>query len=140
TPSSSYVSPARSVAEWSLIGQAFMSPIVWFLNTLGPESWRENLLRVSLPREVLSSAQTTLAAPRWSMSTVKKSSRSRSPEQESPAVQMPPRWFGWSLIWTLLKFEPELRAFSDWAKYVFHTIGAPFESKPTFELMPLFAL
>src|SRR5207244_11178057 len=79
TPSSSYVSPARSVAEWSLIGDAFMGPIVWFLNTLGPESWRENLLRVSLPRVVLSSAQATLGAPSWSMSTVKKWRRARSP-------------------------------------------------------------
>src|ERR671934_2838631 len=112
--------------------------IVWFLNTLTPESWRENLLRVSLPRVVLSSAQTTLAAPRWSMSTVKKSSRSRSPEQARPAVQIPPRWFGWSLIWTLLKFEPVFNALIDWAKYVFQTIGFPLVSKPTFEFSPLF--
>src|SRR5438477_10033372 len=95
----------------------------WFLKTLTPESWRENLFRVSLPREVLSSAQTTFAAPRWSMSTVKKSSRSRSPEQESPAVQIPPRWLGWSLIWTLLKFEPVFSAFIDWPKKTFQTIG-----------------
>src|SRR5436309_13205527 len=117
-----------------------MRPMVWFLNRLTPESWRENLFRVSLPREVLSSAQTTFAAPRWSMSTVKKSSRSRSPEHESPAVQMPPRWFGWSEIWTLLKFEPVLSAFSDWAKYTFHTIVLPLESKPTLEFTPLVAL
>src|SRR5437762_6384789 len=129
-----------SVTEWSLIGHVFIRPIVWFLNTLVPESWRENLFRVSLPREVLSSAHTTFAAPRWSMSTVKKSSRSRSPEHASPAVQIPPRWFGWSLIWTLLKFEPELSAFSDCAKSVFHTIGVPLASKPTFELRPLLAL
>src|SRR5919198_381262 len=140
TPSSSYVSPARSVTEWSWIGQLFMRLIVWFLKTLTPESCRENLFRVSLPRVVLSSAQTTLAAPRWSMSTVKKSSRSRSPEHARPAVQMPPRWFGWSLIWTLLKFEPVFSALSDWAKYTFQTIGLPFASKPTLELSPLVAL
>src|SRR2546423_7537774 len=64
TPNSSYVSPARSVTEWSLIGHAFIRPMFWFLNTLEPDSWRENLLRVSDPREVLSSAQTTFAAPR----------------------------------------------------------------------------
>src|SRR5205823_10346718 len=93
-PSSLKVSAARSVTEWSVIGHAFIRLIVVFLNTLTPESWRENLLRVSLPRVVLSSAQTTLAAPRWSMSTVKKSSRSRSPEHERPAVQIPPKWFG----------------------------------------------
>src|SRR5205807_3019871 len=113
TPSSSNVSPARSVTEGSLIGHAYSRLMFWFLNTLTPESWRENLLRVSLPRVVLSSAQTTLAAPRWSISTVKKSSRSRSPEHERPAVQIPPKWFGWSLIWTLLKFEPPLSAFCD---------------------------
>src|SRR5919205_2932853 len=123
TPVSSNVSPFTSVTEWSLIGHAFIRLIVWFLNTLTPESCRENLFRVSLPRDVLSSAQTTLAAPWWSMSTVKKSSRSRSPEHASPAVQMPPRWFGWSLIWTLLKLEPVLSALTDWAKYTFQTIG-----------------
>src|SRR5919205_3255942 len=125
TPVSSNVSPFTSVTEWSLIGHAFIRLIVWFLKTLTPESWRENLFRVSLPRDVSSSAQTTFAAPRWSTSTVKKSSRSRSPEHARPAVQIPPRGFGWSLIWTLLKFEPVLSAFSDWAKYVFQTIGAP---------------
>src|ERR671937_794071 len=97
TPSSLYVSPVRSVTEWSWIGQLFMRPIVWFLKTLTPEHAR-------------------------------------------PAVQMPPRWFGWSLIWTLLKFEPVFSALSDWAKYTFQTIGLPFASKPTLELSPLFAL
>src|ERR687888_901805 len=113
-PTASNVSPFTSVTEWSLIGHVFIRLIVWFLNTLTPESWRENLFRVSLPRVVLSSAQTTLAAPRWSMSTVKKSSRSRSPEHARPAVQMPPRWFGWSLIWTLLKSLLPFSAFVDW--------------------------
>src|ERR671933_2000927 len=139
-PAASNVSPARSTTEWSRIGHAFIRLIVWFLNTLAPESWRANLLRVSLPRLVLSSAQTTFAAPRWSTSTVKKSSRSRSPEQARPAVQIPPRWFGWSLIWTLLKFEPVFSAFSDCAKYTFQTIALPLSSKPTFEFRPLFAL
>src|SRR5919202_6731761 len=134
-PVSSNVSPLGSVTEWSLIGQAFIRLIVWFLNTLTPESWRENLFRVSLPREVLSSAQTTFAAPRWSTSTVKKSSRSRSPEHASPAVQIWPRWFGWSEICTDLKFEPVLSAFSDWAKKTFQTDGL--SSAGTFELIPV---
>src|ERR671933_1652958 len=115
-PAASNVSPARSTTEWSLIGHAFIRLIVWFFNTLTPDNWRENLLRVSLPRDVLSSAQTTFAAPRWSISTVKKSSRSRSPEQARPAVQIWPRWFGWSEICTDLKLEPVLRAFVDCAK------------------------
>src|SRR5436309_1142493 len=92
-----------------------------------PESWRENLLRVSVVVVVLSSAQMTLAAPRWSTSTVKKSRRSRSPEQARPAVQIWPMWLGWSVIWTLLKLEPVLRAWLFWPKMTFQTEGLGLE-------------
>ena len=37
-PSSSNVSPERSMTEWSFTGHVFISAIVWFLNTLTPES------------------------------------------------------------------------------------------------------
>jgi hypothetical protein len=95
----------------------------WFLKMLVPESCRANLFRVSLPRVVLSSAQITFAAPRWSTSTVKKSSRSRSPSQASPAVQTWPRWFGWSEICELLKSAPGFVALLECAKKTFHTEG-----------------
>jgi hypothetical protein len=32
-------------------------------------------------------------------------------------------WFGWSVIWTFLKFEPVFSAFWDWPKNVFQTEG-----------------
>src|SRR5919202_1779800 len=97
--------------------------MVVFLYTLFPETWCAYLLRVSVVRVVLSSDQIAFAAPRWSMSTVMKSSRSRSPEQARPAVQIWPMWFGWSVICTFLKFEPVLSAFCDCPKYVFQTDG-----------------
>src|SRR4051794_40069207 len=151
-PSASNTSPARSVAEWSLVGQLDCSPIVCPLYTLDPLSWRENRLRVKL-RLLLSSAQTTFAAPRWSTSTVKKSSRLRLPSHAVPLVQIWPMWFGRSEICTLRKSGPGFRAFCDCAKYTFQTDGFglqpgspsvhsfPFAStKPAFGLRPVFDL
>src|SRR5579859_461248 len=129
----------------------------WVPKMLAPESWREKNCRVSW-KELLSSAQVTWAAPRWSTSTVKKSARSRLADcellQEMPPVQTPPMWIGWGEIWTDLKLAPLLRAFWDWTKYVFHLVvfgvqpdwllgshAAPLESVPaTFGLSPVSAL
>ena len=111
-PSALRTSAAGSETAWSRIGQVCCKPIVWFLYTLLPEICRANLFRVS-ERELLSSAQATFAAPRWSTSTVRKSSRLRSASPPRPPVLTEPMWIGWSVIWTDLKFEPVLRAFCD---------------------------
>ena len=47
------------------------------------------------------------------VSTVRKSSRSRSPEQLRPLVQSWPTWLGSALTWTLLKLGPVFSAFCD---------------------------
>ena len=74
------------------MGHELCRLMFWLLNTEFPDNCRENRLMVLLLR-LLSSAQLMLAAPRWSISTVKKSSRSRLPpvEQPRPAVQTCPR-------------------------------------------------
>src|SRR3954468_5117696 len=97
----------------------------WPLKMLLPDSCREKNCLVSW-RELLSSAQVVYAAPVWSTSIVRKSSRSRfcsGDEPHSvPPVHTPPVWIGWSEICTSLKFAPGLRAFCDCPKYVFQTV------------------
>src|SRR5918911_2888680 len=101
SPTESVVSPAGSVTAWSVIGYEFIAAMFWPLKMLAPESCREKNCRVSW-RELLSSAHVVYAAPVWSTSIVRKSSRSRFAcgleSQLSPPVQMPPVWIGWSEI------------------------------------------
>jgi hypothetical protein len=98
-----------------LTGQLEVRLIGVFLKALLPESWRLNLIAVWL-NSLLSSAQTTFAAPRWSMSIVKKSPSVRPLSQPRPERQIGPMWFGWSEICTDLKFGPVLSAFWDCEK------------------------